>query len=93
MTDPKIFLPQMLAEGLFDFSRQQNITMKEVYDMVFEQILAVESLEINSVLKEFFNSHTKEYNESNTENAEIYSENIWCAYGCSLKDEKHYLNG
>ena len=83
----------MLAEGLFDFSRQQNITMKEVYDMVFEQILAVESLEINSVLKEFFNSHTKEYNESNTENAKIYSENIWCTYGCPLKDEKHYLNG
>ena len=83
----------MLAEGLFDFSRQQNITMKEVYDMVFEQILAVESLEINSVLKEFFNSHTKEYNESNTENAEIYSENIWCTYGCPLKDEKYYLNG
>ena len=50
----------MLAEGLFDFSRQQNITMKEVYDMVFEQILAVDSLEINNVLKEFFNSHTKE---------------------------------
>ena len=83
----------MLAEGLFDYSRQQNITMKEVYDMVFEQILTVDSLEINSVLKEFFNSHTKEYNESNTENADIYSENIWCTYGCPLKDEKHYLNG
>ena len=44
-------------------------------------------------MKEFFNSHTKEYNESNTENAYIYSENIWCTYGCPLKDEKHYLNG
>ena len=83
----------MLAEGLFDFSRQQNITMKEVYDMVFEQILTVDSLEINSALKEFFNSHTKEYNESNIENTEIYTENIWCKYGCPLKDEKHYLNG